>query len=185
MTFIHSPMNPGVYMAAILILLVFATYVSILFLFCKTSQDDSECLFHRLLAIFILFIVIYLGVHRDTFLPFIGETVFPFTLVKDDTRSSRTSISKTVNVNAPDGTKVAYWASMPNNAIQVNPQIAYDRYANSGVTSVKDGKVTFYVDCPSQYRVPPFNEVLEKHIHYRIINTNGMISEVHTVKLKC
>ena len=185
MSFILAPMNPGVYMAAILILLVFATYVSVLFLFCKTSQDDSECLFHRLLAILILFIVIYLSVHRDTFLPFIGETVFPFTLVKDVTHSSRGNITKTIKIDAPEGTKVAYWASMPNNAVQVNPQIAYDRYANSGVTTVKDGKVTFRVDCPSLYRVPPFNETLEKHIHYRIINTNGMISEVHTVRVKC
>ena len=30
-----------------------------------------------------------------------------------------------------------------------------------------------------------FIETLEKHIHYRNINTNGMISEVHTLRVKC
>ena len=73
MTFIHTPMNKGLYMASILILLVFAIYVSLLFLFCRSSSDESECVFHKLLAVLILFIVVYLGLHRDTFLPFIGE----------------------------------------------------------------------------------------------------------------
>lgn len=184
MTFIHTPMNPGVYMGMILIVLVFSIYVSILFLFCKSSDDETECLFHRLLAILVLIIVIYLALHRDTFLPFLGETVFPYTLVKDTIHGSG-SVSKTIYVDVPDGTKVAYWAAMPGNKIEPNPHIAYNQYKNSGVTTVKNGQATMSVDCPATYRVPRYNEQLLKHIHYRIIHTNGMISEVHTVKVNC
>ena len=177
-------MNPGVYMAMILILLVFAIYVSIQFLFCRSDDDATECLFHRILAIIILVIVVYLSVHRDTFLPFIGESVFPFTLIKDSTHAYG-NVSKTVQIDAPDGTKVAYWAAMSNNTVEANPEIAYDHYQNSGVTTVKNGKATLTVNCPAQYRVSPFNTKLHKHIHYRIININGMISEIHTVKVVC
>jgi hypothetical protein len=179
-------MNHTAYMACIIILLVFATYVSLLFLFCKNDQNNAECLFHRLLALIVLLIVVYLAVHRDTFVPFIGETVFPFILVKENTfTNSNGAISKTINVDAPDGTKVAYWASMPDSKVVPTPQVAYDNYENSGVTTVKKGQATLTVSCPSQYKIPPFNKKLEKHIHYRIIHTNGMISEIHTVKVAC
>lgn len=184
MTFIRSPMNPGVYMGMILVLLVFVTYVSIMFLFCKPNNDATECLFHRLLAVLMLIIVIYLSLHRDTFLPFLGETVFPFTLVKDITHGQG-SVSKTIHVDAPDGTKVAYWAAMTNNKVEPNPQIAYNQYKNSGITSVKNGQATLTIDCPASYKVPPFNKQIKKHVHYRIIHTNGMISEVHTVGVVC
>jgi len=185
MTFIHTPMKPAVYMTMIIILLVFATYVSLLFLFCRTNNDSTECLFHRLLALLVLIIVVYLALHRDTFVPFIGETVFPFTLVKDPTFVSQGNVKKTIYVNAPDGTKVAYWASMPNAEVVKNPETAYKQYQNAGVTTVKNGQATLTLNCPSQYRIPPFNKKLEKHVHYRIITTNGMISEIHTVKVVC
>ncbi len=187
MSLVTSPMNPGLYMAMILIVLVFSVYVSILFLFCKNGHSQTECLFHRILSIIVLGIVAYLSVHRDTFLPFLGETVFPFTLVKDTNNIVKGTVSKTVNIDSPDGTKVAYWAAITdsNSKPKNNYKIAYENYANSSVASVKNGQVTLTVNCPSQYKVPPFNETLKKHIHYRIIHTNGMISEVHTVKIDC
>ena len=192
MTFIHTPMNHGVYMTLIITLLVFATYTSFIFLFCKDNKNNSECLFHRLLALCILLIVIYLSVHRDTFLPFIGETVFPFTLVKDVTfKSHQDTVSKTVHVDAPDGTKVAFWASMPNNNVEPNvepnieptPEKAYDHYQNSGITLVKNNQAVLTVKKPAAYNIPPFHKTLEKHIHYRVIYTNGMLSEIHTVRV--
>ena len=184
MTFIKTPMNKGAHMACMLILLVFAIYVSLLFLFYRNCENTAECMFHRLLGILILIIVIYLAAHRDTFLPFIGETVFPYTLIKDVTLG-RGSVSKTINVDAPNGTKVAYWAAMPDNKVDSNPQLAYDSYANSGVASVNNGQAVLSVNCPAQYKIPPFNETLERHIHYRIIHKDGLISEIHTVKVKC
>jgi hypothetical protein len=184
MTFIITPMNRGVYMASILILLVFAVYVSILFLFSRDWENQAECLFHRILGLIILIIVVYLSAHRDTFLPFIGETVFPYTLIKDAT-ITRGNVTKTIAVNEPNGTKVAYWAAMPDNKVDSNPQIAYDNYANVGIAIVNEGQAALNVNCPAQYKVPPFNKTLERHIHYRIIYKNGMVSEVHTVKVKC
>ena len=189
MSFIQTPINPGVYMIMIIAVFVFAIYVSILFLFRRTN----ECLFHRILAILTIGIVVYLSVHRDTFLPFLGKTVFPFTLVKDSDPIPNGNVSTTVYVDAPNDTKIAYWAAMPNstNKVESNPQIAYDNYINASVTSVKNGQATLTIYCPAQYKVPmnpfssSFNKTLEKHIHYRIIYTNGMISQIYTKKVKC
>jgi hypothetical protein len=100
MTFIIKPMNKSVHMACIIILLVFAIYVSVLFLFYRNCENETECMFHRLLGILILAIVAYVAAHRDTFLPFIGEAVFPYTLIKDAT-VPRGSVSKTIKVSAP------------------------------------------------------------------------------------
>jgi hypothetical protein len=187
MTFIRSPMKPEVYMIAIIVVIVFCIYTSLLFLFCsnKYTLNDNTILFNRILAILILFVVTYLAVHRDTFLPFLGETVFPFTLVKAGNHFSHGNVSKTIHVDAPNGTKVVYWAAKPDNKVDANPKIAYDDYSNSGVTLVQNGEAKLTINCPAQYKVPPFNETLEKHVHYRIIYTNGMISEVHTVRVKC
>ena len=184
MTFIITPMNKGAHMACVLILFVFAIYVSIIFLFYRDCENTAECLFHRLLGIIIIVIVMYLAAHRDTFLPFIGEAVFPYTLIKDSS-IARGNVSKTVKVDAPNGTKVAYWAAMPDNKVDSSPQIAYDNYANSGVTSVNNGEALLSVNCPAKYKIPPFNNTLERHIHYRVIHKDGMISEVYTVKVQC
>ena len=48
-----------------------------------------------------------------------------------------------VNFNAPDGTKIIYWAADENknnrNYIYNNPKDAYGNYNNSGVAIVNNG----------------------------------------------
>ena len=105
-----------------------------------------------MLSLVVLLIVVYLAVHRDTFVPFIGETVFPFTLIKDTTFiKTHGTVSKTVHIDAPDGTKVAYRASMPNTHEEPDPQVAYNKYQNSGVTTVKKNQAILTVSCPAAY----------------------------------
>lgn len=121
--------------------------------------------------------------YRDTYLPFLGPTVFPCTLVKDHTPSEadiRTSIK------LKPGVKVLFWAAEPEtkDLATINDwRKAYLGYNNSGVaTADNDGNVTLAVRKPQPYMVP-FKGMLTPHIHYRVCGDNGMLGRVETIKL--
>jgi hypothetical protein len=70
-----------------------------------------------------------------------------------------------------------FWDNKPN------PQDAYDNY---GVSPIVDGKADMYIKCPASYRVSHLgiNKDLPKHIHYRVIYSNGLLSRVETMNIK-
>jgi len=116
---------------------------------------------------------------RNTYLPFLGESVVPFTLFTDINNSSNNL--KDYKIYAPTAEKVIWWASKPDNNIFEHPDEAYNEYKNSGVSSVKeDGYAYIKYSDPSQYKVN--NKLLPKHIHYRETH-GGMLSEVKTINI--
>ena len=116
---------------------------------------------------------------RDIFLPFLGETVIPSSLLIDRVPSNHT-VEQEITITP--NTKVLYWASEPNDAILDNPWDAYLDYDNMGVTTSDDnGKAILKVRQPSAYKKPYKNKVLEPHIHYRYEISNGMMSRIETV----
>lgn len=119
--------------------------------------------------------------NRDTYLPFLGETVLPCTTIPERVPPGAT---KELRVPAPPGSKVLYWASEP--AMEELKQLqdwqqAYNKFENAGVTTTDStGIAILKVRAPQAYLVP-FKGRLEPHVHFRICNGSGMLGRVKTV----
>jgi len=124
---------------------------------------------------------VYLASKRDTYLPFLGKSVFPCgPLVEKAPSDADVSVTVQVQPNS----NVVYWASEPNQDIYANPWIAYDKYANSGVArSDVTGKAVLKVRSPGGYKVNKFGvfeKALKPHVHYRVCTYDGMMGPVQT-----
>ena len=121
--------------------------------------------------------------NRDTYLPFLGDTVLPCTTIPERVPPGAT---KEVHVPAPAGSKILYWAAEP--AMEELKQIpdwqqAYNKYENAGVTTTAStGIAILKVRNPQPYKVP-FKGQLPPHVHFRICDGTGMLGRVKTVFL--
>jgi len=123
----------------------------------------------------------YIAFNRDTYLPFLGETVMPCGAIADKTPPGAT---KELRVQVPPGSKVLFWAAEPGmeDLKQIKDwQHAYTKFENAGVTTAgEDGIAVLKVRSPQPYTVP-FKGRLEPHVHFRICSSSGMLSRVKTV----
>jgi uncharacterized membrane protein YuzA (DUF378 family) len=130
-----------------------------------------------LAALFIMF-------KRDTYLPFLGETVMPCSALTDRTPSGATV---DVLIKGPAGHKVIYWASEPATEHLKTMQDwrgAYGDFMNVGVATISaDGTATLSVRKPQQYTVP-WKGPLDAHVHYRICGDGGMLGRVETISVQ-
>ena len=124
--------------------------------------------------------IVLLAIKKQTWLPFLGDTVIPVTLLPETVNVGDTTIKIKVKPN----TKVAYWASLPSTAEKLPVDIAYGDYSNAGVSkSDKDGFATLTFNKGVGYIVPS-GKYIKPHIHYRELNTEySMIGPVKTVYL--
>ena len=126
---------------------------------------------------------LYLGFDRNTWLPFLGEGIVPYTLLRKGTPSDATiGVKVTTDTNA---VMCMYWASSSKSAVTDDPWTAYAGFANAGVVEVENGTALLLLDCPGQYKVPRKSKPLPKHVHYRWIYENGMASDVQTQNIEC
>jgi uncharacterized membrane protein YuzA (DUF378 family) len=128
---------------------------------------------------------LYLFMNRDYYLPFLGETVIP-TIVPID-KNNKNIITTTIK-NLPPKSSIIYWAAKSNKDISLieDPYTAYADYANSGISIANDnGEAKIEYECPVQYKVGMFKKELDRHIHYRYMNTEfpGFLSPVKTLYL--
>jgi uncharacterized membrane protein YuzA (DUF378 family) len=145
-------------------------------LFGSEAQDDISRFIYLLVAISAIVLIF----QKDTFLPFLGETVMPQPL--SEYLPTGNLISKTIKY-LPSNVKVIYWASLPSDTVFSNPQDAYDNYKNQGVTtSDNNGVAVLKVLNPSSYKVP-IKGKLEPHIHYRYWSEAGVASRIYTIKI--
>lgn len=137
----------------------------------------------RVVAIVVFVSCAYLAINRNTYLPFLGETAISPIVFEQELAPAGSSMAHTLNLDEADGTRVLYWASMPKK----DQEDAYQGFANTGITSVKNGKASLKINCPDTYDVGMFfRRTLGKHIHYRLIRKdNPMMSQVHTVYISC
>jgi len=121
--------------------------------------------------------------HRDTYLPFLGETVMPCSVLAEKTPDGADT---TVSVNVEPGAKVLFWAAEPGTEPleHVNTwQEAYLKFANAGVTTAdSNGLATLRVRHPQPYTVP-LKGTLQPHVHYRVCRGGGMMDPVQTTYL--
>ena len=128
------------------------------------------------------FAALCVGMVRDFYLPFLGETLVPCSVLEVKVPEHADA---SVTVLVAPGRKVLYWAAEPENEslhTLVNWRSAYLEYKNAGVAlSDSDGRAVLKVRKPQGYRVPTM--VLPRHVHYRVCGDEGFLGPVRTVKL--
>jgi hypothetical protein len=147
------------------------------------STTMGICLGFSILAI------VYLATRRNTFLPFLGRTIVPPTILKDPTHPPSADIE--VDIRAPPGaTHIAYWAANPpvkHNETErpyPHPIQAYAKYGNSGIAKVKpNGIATLRIKCPGKYWVR--GKKLPKHVHWRAMFQSGILGRVNKADVIC
>jgi uncharacterized membrane protein YuzA (DUF378 family) len=124
---------------------------------------------------------VFVGTRRDTYLPFLGRTVMPCSVLVDRVPEHA---DKEVTVNGIDpGAKVLFWATEPATAGLATIktwQQAYLEYANAGVaTADSAGRAVLRVRSPQPYAVPVKGR-LEAHVHWRACGDDGFLGPVQT-----
>jgi len=174
-----------IHMAIIFTLMLYALTTSIYILF-----NDDYNIFIRIISIIIISIIIFLSLKKETFLPFLGLTYLPNTLLCEPKYPSGANLNYTIDMSEyEDGTKIIYWAANSTDTSKIidDPFEAYKSFNNVGISVVKHGKADVRIYCPDKYKVKKvFNKILERHFHYRIIfKDSGFLSPVMTVNIKC
>jgi uncharacterized membrane protein YuzA (DUF378 family) len=127
---------------------------------------------------------IFIGFTRDSYLPFLGPSVMPCSLLKVQVPEGADFETQ---LFIKPGVKVLYWAAEPTNKdLQTitDWQQAYLQFRNAGVAVAdEEGYVKLRVRKPQPYTVPIRGE-LPPHIHYRVCFNNGFIGPVETVTVE-
>lgn len=122
---------------------------------------------------------------RDTYLPFLGETVLPCTTIPEST-PEHADIEVTVSELTP-GAKVLFWASEPatDGLARIKSwDQAYLEFANAGVTTVDSaGRAVLRVRKPQPYTVPVKGRI-ESHVHWRLCGRDGLLGPVQHSPIK-
>ena len=133
------------------------------------------------LAVLMAVAALYVGLNRDTYLPFLGESVIPCSVLQDKT-PEHADLEVTVDHLKP-GAKVIFWAAEPATeglAKIQNWQRAYLELANAGIATVSEaGTATFRIRKPQPYTVPLMGR-LESHVHWRSCQDGGFLGPVQT-----
>jgi uncharacterized membrane protein YuzA (DUF378 family) len=143
----------------------------------------NHSLFPRLIYVVVGLSALYLAIQRDTYLPFLGETVIPVSVFKEH---KPVQSEKEFKIKDSRATYLVFWASNKKNGTTVvNVKNAYGNFDNSGVSKFIDGVATISVACPQRYYVERvFKKRLPKHVHYRLVYPNGMLSSVRTLNVE-
>ncbi len=134
--------------------------------------------FDKIVYIIVAICAILLAYDRTTWLPFLGKSVLPDSLVP--LKTPTTSDTK-VTIKTEPNTKIAYWAALPKGE---HPDVitAYDDFSNSGVVmSDSNGNAELPVLAGSSYVVPSGRKI-SRHVHYRILGEPyGMMGPIETI----
>lgn len=149
-----------------------------------SSIFGKRSLIATILYIAICIAALSIAFFRDTYLPFLGPSVMPCSLLSPRVPENA---NYEVSISVHPGQKIMYWAAEPENNEFHHIQDwkhAYLKYKNAGVTIADDAGVAILkVRKPQAYTVP-FKGELSPHIHYRTCKEDGFIGKVHTVSLK-
>ena len=124
-----------------------------------------------------------LAFSRDFYLPFLGQTVMPCSVLS---RSTPEGADMKMDVQVRPGAKVVYWAAEPENTDMKETQDwrkAYLGFQNAGVAVADaNGHAELAVRTPQAYAVPMKGK-LNSHVHYRVCGDDGMVDRVETAFL--
>ena len=121
---------------------------------------------------------VYIGTKRDNWLPFLGHTVFPPSLVP---LKEPKDVNHTVEIKVAPNAKVAYWGAIASTTI---PDVlaAYSEYENSGVVMADENGIAKLKVVKGTGYIVPSGRYIPPHVHYRIVNGSegGMMGRVMT-----
>jgi uncharacterized membrane protein YuzA (DUF378 family) len=145
------------------------------------KQFGAKSMVTRAIYLLVGIAAIALMFHRDTYLPFLGETVLPCSALPEQIPEGADS---QIQVKVAPNSKVLYWAAEPQTEgmKKLNDwRQAYTKFMNVGVVkSDVTGVATLYMRNPQPYTVPWIGR-LEPHVHFRVCGDNGMMGSIHTV----
>lgn len=140
-------------------------------------------IFARSIYIAVGIAALLVAFNRDTYLPFLGESLVPCSAIQERTPPGATT---TIQVQVEPNSKVLYWAAEPEteHLEKVNDwRKAYLSYENAGIVmSDSNGLASLKVRKPQPYMVP-WKGRLEPHIHFRVCGDRGFLARVKTVFL--
>ncbi len=124
--------------------------------------------------------IVVLARGRDAYLPFLGPTVFPCAALADHVPDNADT---EVIIQVRPGAKVLYWGAEPGMEGMKELKSwreAYGEYQNTGVvTADENGTAVLRLRKPQAYKVPMKGR-LESHVHYRLCEKAGWLSQVET-----
>lgn len=133
--------------------------------------------FDKIIYIIVAICTILLASRRTTWLPFLGKSILPDSLVPLKTPAKS---DMKVKIKTKPNAKIAYWAALPKGD---NPDVitAYGDFSNSGVVmSDSNGIAELSVLSGSGYTVPSGRK-LNRHVHYRVLGKPyGMMGRIKT-----
>jgi uncharacterized membrane protein YuzA (DUF378 family) len=141
---------------------------------------NSNIPINNIIYIIVAIAGLWVASKRTTWLPFLGNTVFPESLVP---LKQPKITDTTIQIKTIPNVKIAYWASL-NKGSNTDVRIAYDQYENSGVViSDANGNASLPIMTGTGYTLPS-GTILPRHIHYRIVNypnSYGMMDKIETI----
>jgi uncharacterized membrane protein YuzA (DUF378 family) len=133
---------------------------------------------NKIIYILVAVAGIALALKEHTWLPFLGHTVLPETVL--DLKIPDNYDTK-VKIMTKPNSKIIYWAAIGKDNLNQDVDIAYADYKNCGVVlSDSEGYAELYILEGGGYTTP-FGLKLRRHIHYRIAESNAFLGEVKTV----
>lgn len=135
----------------------------------------------RILYVLVGLAALAVAFNRDTYLPFLGETVMPCSIIPEHIpKGADTSLT----VNVTPGATVLYWAAEPETEglKKIGDwRKAYLKFMNAGVVKANgEGVAVLLVRAPQPYTVP-WKGRLEPHVHFRVCGDDGMLARIKTV----
>jgi uncharacterized membrane protein YuzA (DUF378 family) len=131
----------------------------------------------KIIYVIVAICAILLASRRTTWLPFLGKSVLPDSLVQLKTPQKS---DKKITIKTKPNSKIAYWAALPKGD---NPDVitAYGDFSNSGVVmSDANGVAELPILMGSAYTVPSGRKI-PRHVHYRILGLPyGMMGRIKT-----
>ena len=123
--------------------------------------------------------------YRKLYLSFLEETVMPPNIFENKTNKNNDKTFILKLEKGDEGKKVIYWSAKKDTdgKIVKDWKEAYDKYENSGIVDIVDGKADLTYSTPVQYKVGRFDRLLPRHLHYRILYEDGVLSKIHTINL--
>jgi len=122
---------------------------------------------------------VFLFFRRDTYLPFLGPTIFPVGALA---AKQPQGASQEVTVRTAPNAKVVYWASEPARGDPLGDyKEAYGAYENAGVAIADaQGDAKLKVRGPPRSYTVPLKGELKPHVHFRVVKENGWAGRVET-----
>lgn len=126
---------------------------------------------------------LFLFFRRDTYLPFLGTTVFPSGALMEKVPQGA---SQEISIRTIPGAHVVYWAAEPARGDALGDyKVAYGKYENAGVAIADaQGDVRMKIRGPPRSYSVPWKGELSPHIHFRIVKPDGWAGRVETYWLE-